>query len=216
MNMLEMLRNAQGGDGLGSLARRFGVTPDQAEAIAREFLPAMSSGVKRQAETPDGLGKLAGMIRANDAADVFDAPDAHEETARAQGDGFLDALFGGAAPQLNEAVSANASTKTGVDGSLIQSMLPVIASMVLGGMQKRETNDPGLSGIVGGLLEGGGQASTQGSSGGLGGLIGGLLGGGASSASSSGGAADLLTQMFDADGDGSVADDLLEKFLGRR
>jgi len=64
-------------------------------------------------------------------------------------------------------------------------MLPVVATMVMGGLSK-QSNSGG--GALAGLLGGGNQQS---------------------------GGQSLLTSFLDADGDGSVADDLLGMFLKR-
>lgn len=219
MNMLEILSQAQQGQGFDALARKFGADSGAVEAAARSVLPALSSGLKRRAAEPDGLSGIAAMIRDTDAEAAFDAPEANEALAQEKGAAFLENLFGGARPQVENAVAERAAQQSGLDMSTVQSMLPVLASMVLGGMQKRESNDAGLSQVIGGLMAGGGQAGSLsgGQSGALGGLLGGLMGafGGGQKASASGGGADMLTAMFDADGDGSAADDILDMVMKR-
>ncbi|MEM6670484.1 MAG: DUF937 domain-containing protein [Pseudomonadota bacterium] len=211
MNMLEILAQAQGGQGMDALARKFGVDPATAESVARSVLPALSSGVKRRAAEPDGLASIAAMIKDTDVEAAFDAPEANEDLAQQKGAAFLENLFGGSRSQVEGAVAERAAQQSGVGADLVQSMLPMLASMVLGGMQKRESQDPGLSEVVGGLM--GGSTSQAQAGGGLGGLLGAFGGG----KSQTGGASnmDALTAMFDADGDGSAADDILEMVMKR-
>lgn len=215
MNLTDLLKGAAGGDGFGALARQYGATPDQAMGVAQTALPTLSAGLKRMAESPDGLMQLAGMFRDTDAEAVADAPDAAPEAAAATGGKFLDTLFGDARPQIEQELAARGAERSGLDPSAVGSMLPMIASMILGRFQKSESADEGgLGSLVGGLLEGGGASGGGGALGGLGGLVGavsGVLGGGSGS---SGGLA-AMTAMFDADGDGSITDDLLERFMGR-
>lgn len=229
MNLTDLLSQAGGGQGLSALANRFGVTPEQAQGVASAALPAMSSGLKRMAQSPEGLVNIAGALRSNGAAAAFDAPDQAGAETDAQGSALLDQIFGGARGDIENVVAQEASGRSGLDTGAIAAMLPALASMVLGGMQSRESNDSGLGGLVGGLLEGNGgglgAASSMlggllggsggaSSSGGLGGMLGSLLGGSSSQAApDAGGGLGGLMQMFDADGDGSVADDLLEKFM---
>ncbi len=215
MNMLEILAQAQGGQGMDALARKFGVDPATAESVARSVLPALSSGVKRRAAEPDGLASIVAMIKDTDVEAAFDAPEANEDLAQQKGAAFLENLFGGSRSQVEGAVAERAAQQSGVGADLVQSMLPMLASMVLGGMQKRESQDPGLSEVVGGLM--GGRTSQAQASGGLGGMLGGLLGAFGGGKSQTGGASnmDALTAMFDADGDGSAADDILEMVMKR-
>ncbi|MEO1291782.1 MAG: DUF937 domain-containing protein, partial [Pseudomonadota bacterium] len=132
-------------------------------------------------------------------------------------------------------VEGNAAEKTGLDSGTIMAMLPAISAMVLGGMQKQESNDTGLSDLVGSMMNGesgamgsilgmlggaGGGDAASSSGGGLLGSVMGMLGGGAKAAPQAQGGAqggssgmDALMGMLDADGDGSVADDLVGRFL---
>ncbi|MEM0943788.1 MAG: hypothetical protein AAGI70_07550, partial [Pseudomonadota bacterium] len=99
-----------------------------------------------------------------------------------------------------------AAERSGVSTDLVGQIMPAIAAMMQGGMQ-RQMPDTQLQGLMQGLGGGGGGQS----SGGLMGLVGSLLGG----AKGGGGGFDLgaIGQMLDADGDGSPLDDILEKVM---
>ena len=212
MNLLQMLTDAAGGQGLEALGRRHGASADQALGVAQAALPALASGLKRMTRSPDSMMRLAGLLRSNDAAPVADAPDANSDAAEAQGAQFLDALFGGARPEIEREIAADGAKRSGLEPGAVASMLPMLASMVLGMFQKTESGDSSLQDLVSSIL-----ASGAGSDGSLAGGLGGLLGAaGALLGGAKGGSGlDSLTAMFDADGDGSVADDLLERFMGR-
>lgn len=124
---------------------------------------------------------------------------------QAQDMAFLEQLMGG--QDAPKELTAEAANQTGIDMSTVMLLLPAIAGMLQGGMQKQMPDDS-ISGILGQLTGGG---ATQ-ASGGLMGMVGGLMGGGKSAA---GGGMDLggLTQMLDADGDGSPLNDILGKFI---
>lgn len=229
MNLAQLLAEAGGGQGLEALANRFGVTPEQARGVASAALPALSSGLKRRAQSPDGLVEIAGALRSNAATAAFDVPEKAGVETDAQGAALLDQLFGDARGDIEQVVAQEASGRSGLDTGAIMAMLPALASMVLGGLQNRESTDSGLGGLVGGLLqgEGGGGLGAASSmlggllggaqgasaSGGLGGMLGSLMGGGGAQPAGGGDALGGLMQMFDADGDGSVADDLLDRFM---
>ena len=208
MNLMQMLTDAADGDGLAALGARHGASPEQALGVAQAALPALSSGLKRMTRSPEELMRLAGLLRSDDAAPVAEAPEANPETAERQGAQFLDTLFGSARPEIEREIAADGAQRSGLDAGTVAAMLPMLASMILGMFQKTESGDDSLRGLVSSILEGGAGG------GGFSGLIeraGGLLGG----ASGGAGGAGLggLASMFDADGDGSIADDLLDRFM---
>ncbi|MDQ7071269.1 MAG: hypothetical protein Q9M48_11135 [Rhodobacterales bacterium] len=81
----------------------------------------------------------------------------------------------------------------------MQQFLPALAAMAQGGLQKNMP-DAALDGLM---------PKSGGSGGGLMGMVGGLLGGGGAQ---SGGLA-MLTNLLDANGDGSPFDDIMKKFM---
>lgn len=208
MSLLKMLQQAQGGQGLGELARQFGMDESQAGGLAEMLAPAIGSAAKRQAEG-GGLEALLGQLQGEAQGSYFDdAAAAAAPEARAQGENFLNQILGSsdARQQLGQA----AAERAGVDSGTVEQFMPALAAMLQGGMQK-QTPDDGIAGLLGGLT-GGGSAS---GGGGLMSMVSGLLGGGGSSGG--GGGLDLgsIANMLDADGDGSPLDDILEKVMSR-
>ena len=203
MSLLKMLMDAQGGQGMGQLAQKFGIDEAQLGGLAEMVAPAISGGAKRRAQQPGGLEAMLGQMMGEGQGRYLDEPvAAAEPEARQQGEQFLEQILGSrdASQQLGQA----AAERSGVSPDVVSQVLPALAAMMQGGMQ-RQMPDQTLQG----MMQGAGQSS--GGGGGLMGLIGGLLGGN----KGSGGGLDLgaLTQMLDADGDGSPLDDILEKVM---
>lgn len=233
MNMLEMLMQAQGGNALGGMAKQLGISPDQAQSVLGAVLPAIASGFKQQASSADGLSGLVNAIRATNYEQVYEQGASAEEMTQ-MGNDVLGQIFG--SKDVSRGVAQHAAEQSGVSADIIKQMLPMIASVVMGGLQRRESTTPGmgdmlgqlvqgamaggqpqagggLGGLLGGLLGGGGQAQAGGA---LGGLLGGLLGGAARAPQQpQGGIGGLLNGMLDADGNGSAADDLLRMLMKR-
>lgn len=226
---MQSILAANGGQAVEQLAARFGLDRGQTEHAMRELLPALSSGMKRQASDGNGLRALAAAVERDGHDRYLDEPSLIQDgQAEAEGNGILGHLFG--SKDASRAVAARASERTGLGDSLLKKMLPVLASVAMGAVAKNMRGasesdssgggDSGGGGLLGqvlsGALGGGGAAG----GGGLGAMLGGLLGGGAAAGggSSGGGLGDLgdLARMFDADDDGSSADDLLDTFLGGR
>lgn len=228
-NLMQSILGANGGQAVEQLAARFGLDRGQTEHAMRELLPALSSGMKRQASNAGGLQALAAAVERDGHDRYLDDPRLiQDEQAKAEGDGILGHLFG--SKDASRAVAARASERTGLGDGLLKQMLPVLASVAMGAVAKNmrgaagQDSGGGGGGLLGQVLSGAlGGGGGSGGGGGLGAMLGGLMGGGgggsAGGGASQGGLGDLgdLARMFDADDDGSGADDLLESFFsGRR
>ncbi len=221
-NLLETILTAQDGKTVDNLGARFGLDRNQTEAAMRELLPALSSGMKRQAATGDGLRALASAVDRDGHDRYLDRPElALADEARTEGDGILGHLLG--SKDVSRAVAARASERTGISDTLLKQLLPVLASMAMGAIAKNirggaEGGGSGDGGLLGQILGGG--ASNSGDAGGglLGGILGGMFGGGGGQGEAAPSLDGLgeLGRMFDADGDGSSADDLLDSVFGKR
>jgi hypothetical protein len=185
MNLFEMMTQAQGGNAVNNMARQFGLAPDQAQSAMEALLPAFSTGLQRQAQSADGLQNLMQMFGGGQYASFHDADgDGIPDNAQEQGNDILGQLFGG--KEVSRAVAAQASAISGVSDSILKQMLPVMASMLMGGLFKGAMGN-GLGGLMGQAMQGGlggmmgqmmSQPPQQQAGGGLfGGLLGNLMGG---------------------------------------
>ncbi|GGE37709.1 DUF937 domain-containing protein [Actibacterium pelagium] len=190
MSLLQLLQNAQGGQGIDTLAKQFGLEGGQAGQLAEMFAPAIGTAAKKKA-SQGGLEDLLGTLVGEAQGGMFDDPaQAAAPAGQMQGMDFLKTLMGGdAAPQ---AMAEEAAGRTGIDPSIIMQFLPALAAMMQGGMQKTVPDTEIAS------MEGNNVSS----------LIGGLLNG-------RGGKPDLgsLGALLDDDGDGSPLNDLIGRFL---
>jgi hypothetical protein len=138
MNLFDMLANAQNGQGMDQLARQFGLSQQQAQAAVEALLPAFSQGLKRNASDPYGVGAFLNAMATGSHARYFDdAQNAFSPQGLAEGNGILGHLFG--SKDLSRAVAAQAAQATGIGQNVLQQMLPVIASMIMGGLFKQST-----------------------------------------------------------------------------
>ena len=237
MSLMQLLAQAQGGRGLGDLGQALGLDAATTEALAGQLAPAISGGVKRRAQAEGGLGAVLGALQGERSARYYDEPAAAiGPEAKADGAAFLSSILGGddAAPQLARA----AAERTGAPVEKAEQMLPALAAMLQGGMQRQAPDreiemalngvksagadraGSGLGDLMGMLNQGGGGAlgglmsalggGGQGGGNPLGGVMNALSGGGGGGGQqqAGGGLAPLL-QMLDADGDASPLDDVL-------
>jgi hypothetical protein len=139
MNLFDMLANAQSGQGMDQLARQFGLSQQQTQAAVEALLPAFSQGLKRNASDPYGVGGFLNAMASGNHAKYFeDAQNAFSPQGMAEGNGILGHLFG--SKDLSRAVASQAAQATGLGQQTLQQMLPVIASMIMGGLFKQSTN----------------------------------------------------------------------------
>lgn len=201
-NLLQTLLDANGGQLVGQLARNFGLDEAQAGAALKQLVPAVAGGLRNNLGQAGGLEALLGALQNGQHARYVDQPDVlgQPDTVN-DGNAILGHLFG--SKDVSRQVAARAAQGAGLDASLLKKMLPVVAAMAMGAMNKQAAGSAMNSGAGG-----------VGGAGGLGDLLGGLLGGGGG-ARAGGGAGGLLGAMLDHDRDGSIVDDVLGMLLKR-
>jgi hypothetical protein len=192
-SLFDMIRMAQGGAGMGNLGQQFGLNPQQTQSAIEALMPAFSMGLERQMQNPAGMLDMFGKAAQGGFANMFEQGAAKEE-AQTAGNDILGSLFG--SKDMSRALADQASAASGISSTILKAMLPVIASMLMGGFMKSMGGGAGgLGGLLGGLMGGGQQQA--GAGGGLGDLLGGMLGGAQQpNMQGGGGLGDLLGGML--------------------
>jgi hypothetical protein len=172
LNLFEIMQQAQGGNAYNNLANQFGIGPDQAQKAVEALLPAFSMGLHQQTQSMEGWQNILGSLgQAQNSAQFFDSDgDGIPDHLENEGQNALGAMFGNA--ETTEAVAQQAAQFAGLPATMMQQMLPVIASMVMGGLFKGAMNN-GLGGVLGQMMQGG---AAGGLPGGLGSVLGGMFG----------------------------------------
>jgi hypothetical protein len=185
MNLNEIMQAAQGGQGINNLAAQFGLTPEQTQAAVQAAMPAFSQGLQRLGQDPNALGGVLNHIASDTHQGSFADPSQATAIGGSAGGDVLGQIFG--SPQVTSQISQRISQASGVSPQVIQDMMPVIASILMGGLS-HSMHSQGFGGVLGQLANAitapgglgsvlGGGAGQSGQGGGLGGLIGGVLGG---------------------------------------
>lgn len=208
--LLDLLAGAQAQPAKHQLGQQFGLSEDMTQQAMAALIPALAAGLKSNASKPGGVEALLDALNQGNHGEYLDQPSLLGRTeTRDDGNGILGHLLG--SKDLSRSVASQAAEKTGLDSKLLQQMLPIVATMVMGSLSKRSEEPDTVSQLAGML--GGGQAS---SGGGLGGLLGGLLGGGRQRQAPQNDGLGLLGALFDADRDGSAMDDIFQMVLKGR
>lgn len=168
-NLYEILRNAQGGQAIDNLAAQFNITPEEADAAVKAIVPELSEGLLKQTSQPVGFGSFLGALGESQHKAAFADPAAAQDTATAQrGNDLLSQIL--SSSHAREEIALRASSASGVNSDVLSQMLPVIVSMIFGGLNK-SMQDQGFGGILGQLANAAGK-------GGFGPVLDQILGGG--------------------------------------
>jgi hypothetical protein len=174
---------------IGDLARKLGVDESTAKAAVSKALPALVGGMQANAEAggADSLAKAVDKHSPQLVEGGVNLDDVDED----DGKKIVKNVFGGSENQVAAALSTGGAQGGGGGlGDVIGKALPMLAPVVMSFLAKNkggQANAAGASGggggiadMLGGLLGGGGGASSAaaGGGGGLSDLLGGLLGGG--------------------------------------
>lgn len=193
-NLNDIMQAAQGGQGISNLAQQFGLSPAQAQAAVSSLIPALSQGLQGKLGDANGMGSIISAVNQPANQQAFNDPAAAAQSGPSAGSNILGSLFG--SPNVSQQVAQAAASQTGLQPDVLASMLPIVASMVMGGMFKSMQNQ-GMGNMLGQLN------NASGSVGGMGNILSQVMNSAGSGAASAAGAAPaagglmgMLTSLF--------------------
>lgn len=186
-NLSDILQSAQGGQAINNIAQRFGLSPEQAQAAVQALIPAISAGLTKAATNPGTLGSV--ISAATDSvhqasfnnSNAAPSPDATQKSSDT-----LSQILG--SNHIVQQIVERASAATGIRPDVLLQILPVVASLVIGGLATSLHNQ-GLGGALGQLAS----AAEQGN---LGSILGGATGSASGASSNGGGLLGTLTNIL--------------------
>ena len=223
INLLDMIMSAQGGQTAQTAGAQLGLNQQQSQSAIAALLPAISSALKQNTASPQGLAGLLGALQGGQHEQYLENPQmlGQPQTVN-DGNAILGHLFG--SKDVSRAVAGRAAEQTGIGSDVLKKLLPLVATMAMGSLSKQTkapTMQSALTGMAMQHLMGGGNQSAGG---GLGGILSAVLGGKAKQqrqavaqqqqAHQNG--MGMIGKMLDADGDGSMMDDILKMAMNAR
>lgn len=155
MNLSDIFSNTQGQEAMRALSQQFGLSSEQTEAAVAALLPAFSIALQNQAQSVEAFQNLIGTFAGGQHLAAFEYPKlAMNSDMMGASNAFLQQIFGGAqqqSQQIQDQVVRQAAAVSGIGTAILAKMLPVIASMILGGLFKGAMNN-GLGGLLEQLL----------------------------------------------------------------
>lgn len=188
--LLDLLNSDIGKTLISGASKQLGANEGSTTAGLGAALPLILGAMKNNVASNDGANGLLGALDKKHDGSILDniGDLLGNKDVLTDGAGILGHVFGGREQNVAQAVSR----KSGLDLGSAMNLLKMAAPVIMGylGKQKREQN-----------IKSGGD---------LDGLLGGLLGGEAKKDQS------LVEKILDADGDGSIIDDLIGMASGNK
>jgi hypothetical protein len=144
---------------LPQLAAQLGVDPQTAAQAAAAVIPSLIGGLQHNADQGQEQA-IAGALAQHGSSNLFDTGSVDLNSVdTADGAKIVQHIFGDQSTQLAHAIGQ----KTGVSGSLVNQLLPILAPIVLAYLAKKLTGSQQSAGggMLGSILSGGGPGSLQ-------------------------------------------------------
>lgn len=130
---VEMLRAAQGGQALDNIGRMYGLSGQQAQAVAEAVMPAFAEAFRQATQSPEALASLMTLMTSGPYGAFYTQPAAPAELSRA-GNEALDTVFGSS--EVSRALASHVAASTGLGVAVVRQMMPSFATLVVGGLAK--------------------------------------------------------------------------------
>jgi hypothetical protein len=189
--LLDLLNSPMGKQMIQGVAKETGQAEDQTAGVLSMALPLLMGAMKKNVSDPQGAQGLMSALSSKHNGSILDDlgglfGGGVDETVKQDGAGILGHVLGSRQPVVENALSQ----KSGMDASTIGSILKIAAPIVMGYLGRQTAQ------------------SNVADAGGLNSLLGSMLGGQPQQNQS------LIESLIDADGDGSVLDDVAGMVLG--
>lgn len=192
--ILDLLNGPMGQQIINGVSKQTNQSADKTSNLLSMALPVLMGAMNKNAQTPEGAQGLMGALSKHAGGGLLDNLGGFfdggvDDNVQQEGQNILGHLLGGKQPAVENALSE----QSGVDVSSVSNILKVAAPLLMN-MVGKQTQQAGVSDTNG-----------------LSSLLGGLMGGSSSSGSQS-----ILTSLLDADGDGSIIDDVAGMAMGQK
>ncbi|MCB0426386.1 MAG: DUF937 domain-containing protein [Mangrovimonas sp.] len=190
--ILDLLDSDLGKTIISGVAGQTGQSENKTNELLTMALPVLTQAMRRNASTPDGAqGLLSALSNKHDGSILDNLGDLFQGGVNTDVLQDGDKILGHVLGSKQQNVTSALSQKSGVDASSVAQILQVAAPLLMGllGKQTRQQNvssQSGVEGLLGGLLKNNSQPKEQ----------------------------SFLESILDADGDGSVIDDVAGMVLG--
>jgi len=162
MGLMDILLNSGNGDLLKQVSQKAGIDEESANELLKSLGSSMLGSVKGRVQSDKHeSSKLEDLIKNSKYANMIDSPSDHYNNPNMveNGNDLLRHITG--SKENSREIAKQVSQKTGVSPSIIKSLLPMLAPLIigtlskgmLGGSQSRRTTEHDSGGLLGSLLD---------------------------------------------------------------
>jgi len=183
--LLDLLNSPMGKQVISGVAGQTGQAENKTADVLSMAMPLLLGAMKKNVATPDGAQGLMSALSSKHDGSILDDlgglfGGGVDQTVMDDGAGILGHVFGGKQANVENALSQ----RSGIDAGSVANILKIAAPLVMGILAKQKVENKvsdasGMNNLLGNML--GGQPEQNQS---------------------------LLTTLLDADGDGSIIDDV--------
>ena len=189
--LLDLLNSPMGQQLISGVAGQTNQPEDKTANVLSMAMPLILGAMKKNVSTPEGAQGLMSALSSNHSGGILDNigglfGGGVDDSVISDGAGILGHVFGNKQPQVENALSQ----KSGLDAGTVAQILKIAAPIVMGylGKQTAQSNvsdGSGMNALLGSMLGGQPQENQN-----------------------------LITTLLDADGDGSILDDVAGMVMG--
>jgi hypothetical protein len=190
--ILDLLNSDLGKTIISGVSGSTGTDSGKTSSVLTMALPVLMKAMERNASTPEGAAGLMGALSGNHNGSILDNlsglfDGGVDEKVTNDGSKILNHVLGSKQQGVEQVIGQKAGLDSGAVGNILKVAAPILMG-VLGkqASQNNVSDQSGISGLLGGLLGGNDTANEQ----------------------------SFLEKILDADGDGSVIDDVAGMVLG--
>jgi hypothetical protein len=131
-----LLQTADGKAALKNLSSAFGIDSTAAEPAVASLATALANRIQRNMISRGGVADIAGLLIDSSAGRAAtDSSSLASLQVAETGNHVLDVLIGD--KHVSRGIAARTAAETGIDEGLAKKLLPVVASMLVGNLQKQ-------------------------------------------------------------------------------
>ncbi len=167
MNLLDALVSSAGSNELQDLGNQFGLDSSSLNKVFGQVVPALGRGLQKNTQSSGGLESLMGALQGGGHDRYLgDIASVASQAGISDGNNILGHILG--SKDVSRNVAAQASQASGVSSDVIKKMLPMIATMVMGTLNKQThagsqalstSGEGGLGGMLSSMLDSDGDGS---------------------------------------------------------
>lgn len=191
MNLTDLVQGQVGNQLIQGLSSQLGVKDQNVSSAISMALPFLLSQMNKNASSQQGAESLSNALNSHTGGALDNVSGILNSANMAEGLGILGHVFGGKQTQVAQNIGKSTGLSSGNVMQILATLAPIIMSFLGKEKQKNNLDTNGVSGLLGTLL-GGMQQSNQSEM-------------------------SMIERLLDQDGDGSIADDVLDiggKLLG--